>query len=108
MKEKLVPHKWVNEIKAWAEGREIQWRFNSTDYWRTSSYQCGDLLGFHENYEYRIKPQPKTGWIIVTNGTNYFFPCQIYNSYEEAEEVAKSASDNWSSHRKIIKIEYEE
>lgn len=52
----IKQHKWHKEIKAWADGAEIEWRRNNDDwqpklhdYWYTADYSV----------EYRIKPQPK-------------------------------------------------
>ena len=48
----MKPHKWAKEIKAWADGAEIQIKRNNS--WCTESWPSFDV-----NYEYRIKPQPK-------------------------------------------------
>ena len=56
-------HKWHKEIKHWADGGEIEWRWlpsmeGTTDNWRL--YQKGNNLNFFtESVEYRIKPQPR-------------------------------------------------
>jgi hypothetical protein len=48
----MKPHKWAKEIKAWADGSEIENRFGNT--WvECKAPQWG------EQTEYRIKPQPK-------------------------------------------------
>jgi hypothetical protein len=49
----MKPHKHAELIKAWADGAEIQYKLNGVWY-----------DGFHDmswldNYEYRIKPEPK-------------------------------------------------
>lgn len=53
------PHKWAKEIKAWADGAEIQFRDVPKDDWK----DCGKFgIGsptWNEHKEYRIKPQPK-------------------------------------------------
>ncbi len=46
------PHKWAKEIKAWAEGAEIEVLCN--DGWREAISPS-----WYEDSEYRIKPQPK-------------------------------------------------
>ena len=48
----MKPHKWEKEIKAWADGAEIQHRLG--DCWR----DC-EKPAWGEQTEYRIKPQPK-------------------------------------------------
>jgi hypothetical protein len=47
-----MKHKWHQEIKAWADGAEIQ--FLTEDGW----LDAGDPE-WNEDSEYRIKPQPK-------------------------------------------------
>jgi hypothetical protein len=47
-----MKHKWHREIKAWADGAEIE--FLTEDGW----FNAGDPE-WNENSEYRIKPQPK-------------------------------------------------
>jgi hypothetical protein len=56
----MKPHKWAKEIKAWADGAEIEIRVN------TETLGC-DWTAIKQDYgwtpaegvEYRIKPQPK-------------------------------------------------
>ncbi len=55
----MKPHKWAKEIKAWADGAEIQARYFDRsaygDNWEDEEFPSwGDAL-----LEYRIKPQPK-------------------------------------------------
>lgn len=50
----MKPHKWSKEIKAWADGAEIEMLCRQHDGWR----QVTDPTWFEGN-EYRIKPQPK-------------------------------------------------
>jgi len=49
----MKPHKWAKEIKAWADGAEIECRQFGKDEWHKTNPQWNDF------YEYRIKPQPK-------------------------------------------------
>lgn len=50
----MKKHKWYNEIKAWADGAEIQMWYPQYDEW-------GDCINpmFNAEQRYRIKPQPK-------------------------------------------------
>ena len=51
----MKPHKWAKEIKAWADGAEIEVKDIRSDWWTIQNPQwleSGDV-------EYRIKPQPK-------------------------------------------------
>ena len=54
----MKQHKWHKEIKAWADGAEIEAKHtltNGTSEWFLNTYPEWD----NEIVEYRIKPQPK-------------------------------------------------
>jgi hypothetical protein len=51
----MAQHKWHKEIKAWADGAEIEYKFHTVKEWRDIDEPQWDVDG----YEYRIKPQPK-------------------------------------------------
>jgi hypothetical protein len=55
----MAQHKWHKEIKAWADGAEIEYSYyteNDVDIW----LRCEEpLWNEREKYQYRIKPQPK-------------------------------------------------
>ncbi|NDB61393.1 hypothetical protein EB001_23585, partial [bacterium] len=54
----MKQHKWHKEIKAWADGAEIEFRVkNANDDWKTLNFECPNW--YYEPFEYRIKPQPK-------------------------------------------------
>ena len=52
-----MKHKWHKEIKAWADGAEIEWCYMAEPFgiWQTVISPNWDST----NLEYRIKPQPK-------------------------------------------------
>jgi hypothetical protein len=54
-----MQHKWHKEIKAWADGAEIEIRFSNReehcDGWSLMVEDCWN----DDNFEFRIKPQPK-------------------------------------------------
>ena len=51
----MKQHKWHKEIKAWADGAEIECFLDSSSGWcDVTEAPC-----FYEDKEYRIKPQPK-------------------------------------------------
>ena len=54
----MKQHKWHKEIKAWADGAEIEQWYG--DRWEKVNYNHD----WNENYEYRIKPQ-KTEPLII-------------------------------------------
>lgn len=49
----MKPHKWAKEIKAWADGADIEFLDSDTGRWITKMYDGWDIEA-----EYRIKPQP--------------------------------------------------
>ena len=57
----MKQHRWAIEIKAWADGAEIESKDITTEEWvLTATPQ------WYEDYEYRIKPQPKKDIIKMT------------------------------------------
>ena len=66
----MTQHKWHKEIKAWADGAEIEFSYfseNGVDVWREADaplWNCG------EGYIYRIKPQPKEPQYLYAHRTN--------------------------------------
>ena len=62
-----MQHKWHKEIKAWADGKEIEQRIPLSKYTNRQTWQpfTGEWVDFvyendnKMNWEYRIKPQPK-------------------------------------------------
>ena len=54
----MKQHKWHKEIKAWADGAEIEFRYK--DRYLGDEWELVEVLNdFGEEFEYRIKPQPK-------------------------------------------------
>ena len=49
----MKQHKWAKEIKAWADGAEIEWWHSGREEWITEEPR------WLEDTKYRIKPQPK-------------------------------------------------
>ena len=78
-----MQHKWHKEIKAWADGAEIEWRYSDTDYWMPN---CNNHPVWHnDEYEFRIKPQPKEPqYLYVYKDYN-----ETYLSLDKIEEPAK-------------------
>ena len=58
----MKPHKWAKEIKAWADGAEIEQRCHSPSIkeiiWSDWEQFDGEWTE-EKHWEYRIKPQPK-------------------------------------------------
>jgi len=51
----MTQHKWHKEIKAWADGAEIECKPEFSEEWRLDEIPRWYPLGV----DYRIKPQPK-------------------------------------------------
>ena len=74
------PHKWAKEIKAWADGAEIEYRKIGTEKWldEKEDFPYWDSVIF----EYRIKPQHKE--------PQYLYVYRAFNSllqgFSEREE----------------------
>ena len=61
----MTKHRWHKEIKAWADGAEIE--ACSAGIWFSTDYPNWDV-----NNEFRIKPQPKEKkylYVYIFNGT---------------------------------------
>ena len=80
----MTRHKWAKEIKAWADGAEIEARnregYNNTiaefAHWWTIKDPRWET---HDDIEYRIKPQPKEQEYLyayerIDNGNIQFSP----------------------------------
>lgn len=53
----MKPHKHAELIKAWADGKTIQYRVNKKFDWCEISNN--GVIGWYGDLEYRIKPEPK-------------------------------------------------
>ena len=78
----MKPHKWAKEIKAWADGAEIESRYmGDSDAYRKGWELDLEPVWGDEVWEFRIKPQPKEpqylyvyediGGINITSDKNY-------------------------------------
>jgi hypothetical protein len=87
----MKPHKWAKEIKAWADGAEIEYR-HTDDNW----YAMKNPSWNNEYLEYRIKSTPKEpqylyvyndgGYSLISfvrdNSTNYIGKIKLENEDE--------------------------
>ncbi len=53
-----MKHKWHKEIKAWADGIEVEWKSLITEY-QWIEVGDGNPMWHRHDVEFRIKPQPK-------------------------------------------------
>lgn len=75
----MKPHKWAKEIKAWADGAEIEISISGQNDWsliQDDHDWSGDL------WEYRIKPQPKEPQYL------YVYEDEIFLNGEDESEGA--------------------
>jgi len=82
-------------IQAFAEGKDIQYRSEDFEGWRTF---CIDSAGFeNEGFEWRVKPEKQERWINIYDFGRFDPP---YKTKKEA--------DTRSDRIACIRIEYEE
>ena len=55
----MKPHKWAKEIKLWADGAEVEFRYLHEGKWSEWEFESVPIWTVGEEYQYRIKPQPK-------------------------------------------------
>ena len=77
------PHKWAKQIKAWADGAEIEMYFRQCDGWSGVINPTWD-----DDCEYRIKPQPKEPQYL------YFFKDNVGNTFARTS-TAKNSCDTY-------------
>ena len=49
------PHKHAEVIKAWADGKPVQFRVSANAGWE--DLNTTNVVGWYEDYQYRIKPR---------------------------------------------------
>lgn len=71
----MKQHKWHKEIKAWADGAEIE--FLSTF---TGNFERATTPDWDEDTQYRIKPQPKPVQYLYVYANEYGVNLSQHNS----------------------------
>lgn len=73
----MAQHKWHKEIKAWADGAEIEARYEKAEGWSDWKLEEGGFVWYQNCAEFRIKPQPKEPqylYMYARNGEiNYMY-----------------------------------
>ena len=91
------PHKWAKEIKAWADGQEIENRHLDENgnwcewgYWSSNTDVTVNFLT-HDGIEYRIKPQPKEPQYLYVYkvNKNSIELCDEYSAYTKDLYIGK-------------------
>ena len=72
----MKQHKWHKEIKAWADGAEIEWKNEIGEYWD----KCDETPMWNEDTQYRIKPQPKPVQYLYVYANEYGVNLSQHNS----------------------------
>ena len=74
----MKPHKWAKEIKAWADGAEIECKRHTFvgALWEETKEPM-----WHDDVEYRIKPQPKEPQYLYAYKVN----AKIVELYDELQ-----------------------
>lgn len=60
MTKTYTPHVHAEVIKAWADGKPVEWREDPLQNWRLI-----ESPGFIKDYEYRIKPEEVVDYTVV-------------------------------------------
>lgn len=81
-----TPHKNADLIKAWADGAEIEFRWDCLDDWRRITAPRWDQTG-----DYRIKPEPKPDVVRYSKIT--FAGWDYISNYESASANLKLIFD---------------
>ena len=66
----MAQHKWHKEIKAWADGAEIEARYEKAEGWSDWKLEEGGFVWYQNCVEYRIKPAAKCIVDGCVNHTN--------------------------------------
>ena len=63
----MTQHKWHKEIKAWADGAKIEYKYHKVNEWRGIDEPHEPQWNM-DGFEYRIKPQPKEPQYLYVYG----------------------------------------
>ena len=88
------PHKHAELIKAWADGAEIEFYRELSANW--IGYKKGENPSWDEDYEYRIKPEPKpdivvSRWVYKDGSTSYCSQSNVRYTFDGETGKLKSA-----------------
>jgi len=90
----MAQHKWAKEIKAWADGAEIEQIYTYANLNFDSWEQVHSPCWHEDDAKFRIKPQPKE-------------PQYLYVYFTGLEEVSLSTLDNLNQYELLGKIKLE-
>ena len=86
---KPVPHRWIEAIKAWADGHQVQWAYIAAKNKQWTTHVDESVPDFNNlSLIWRIKPETKTGWIAIRNSPSKYTSCtHIYSTRSDALAV---------------------
>ena len=94
----MAQHKWAKEIKAWADGAEIEYKL-PTGTWKPCD-ATEEPPQWLENVCYRIKPQPKEQQYLYvywgndcSNGYHYFVSVEGLKGYKYIGKIKLETED---------------
>jgi hypothetical protein len=85
------PHKHAELIKAWADGADIQQRYDSGEEWQA----IGQFPSWAENFDYRIKPKTVRYRLYVWKNKMDEFSVEALNNTEEYEPEVSIGFIRW-------------
>lgn len=100
-----TPHKWAEVIKAWADGKEIQFRPRRPegeaweDFFTPRCPRRASPDFNNSYYEWRIKPEKKSIWINI-------YPYSTHHRRSPGFWSTKEQADDYAASDRIDCIEY--
>jgi hypothetical protein len=84
------PHKHAEVIKAWADGKEVEYLSVTTNKWELIS---GPYPSWIETREYRIKPEPKKVWVRIVKIYNRRLDTNYTIAWYSIDEQTKTSKN---------------
>lgn len=99
-----TPHKWAKEIKAWADGAEIEFRTKLYDSWGRWVSDNNPDWDADSDWEYRIKPA-ECHEASKPKEQQYLY---VYQSKEGATDISLDGACKYKYWKLIGKIKMEQ
>ena len=65
-KDKTVPHVHAEVIHAWADGQDVEWSLNGSE-WNTANVNSYEVLSWSHRVHFRVKPKPPKNIELYAN-----------------------------------------
>ena len=93
----MKPHKHAELIKAWADGAEIQYRYQNFSDWYDVENPNWDV-----SKEYRIKPaDPVVRWLWVYKSNIFGGLWSLWGTHYMSEQDAKERAESGLEYKKL-------